>query len=229
MVDRTRPVPVTDRDIRYIYFDYANPNIDNNRSSDELRELTARLREGYHVQSITGFTSPEGPRGRRTGSTFQGNDQLSTDRANAARTRIELIITDLNLTGYTIGGISPTVVPLGESELYTLNRTTPGGRTVEVEGAPLEQHAEQEFGTHTEEDRHREAATAQLQTARTPQQRADIIYPLLRRAVVVLTRDRTETEHYQEEEEGWVSIDCGTIPNYDTHILPWRVQDMLTQ
>jgi hypothetical protein len=118
--------------------------------------------------------------------------------------------------------VSPDVVPLGDSELYTLDRTTPSGATIEVEGAPLEQHAEQEFRTHSEEDRHRADAEAQLLTARTPQQRADIVYPLLRRAVITLTRDRTETQTYQVEEEAFVPIECSTIPNYDSHIRSFR-------
>lgn len=221
-VDRTREVAVTDSDSRYIYFNYANEVIDEARSRTELQELAARLREGYHVTGITGFTSPEGPRSRRRRSTFVGNDQLSNDRANAALTRVEEIIQMLNLEGNTISGVSPDVVPLGDSELYTLDRTTPGGATVEAEGAPLEQHAEQEFRTHSEEDRHRADAEAQLLTARTTQQRADIVYPLLRRAVITLTRDRTETQTYQVEEEGFVPIECSTIPNYDTHIGRFR-------
>jgi hypothetical protein len=220
--DRTRMVPVTDTDNRYIYFNYANEVIDEARSAGEIAQIQQRLREGYRVQSIHGFTSPEGP--MQPGARFRGNDQLSIDRANAALQRLQQIIQQLNADGSSISGVSPDVIPLGNSELYT-DITMRNGRLQETEGAPLEQHAEQEFGSHTEEDRHRAAATEQLQHARTWQQRADIIYPLLRRAVIVFTRDRQEQQHYQEAVDSFVPIDCGTVPNYESHISSFRIQD----
>ena len=132
------------------------------------------------------------------------------------------IIQRLNLDG-TVANVSPDVIPLGESELYTRTTVDPRGREREVEGTPLVQNAEDEFRTQPEEERHRAPAEEQLQHARTPQQRADIIYPLLRRAVVVFARQRQEQQHYQETVEGFVPVDCATIPNFRTHTAGFRM------
>ena len=225
-VDKTRQVTVTDSDSRYIYFVYANEKIDEARSKDELAQIEQRLREGYHVQSIHGFTSPEGPMDKQNKG-FRGNDQLSQDRADAALARVQKIVADINADGSKISGVSPDVIPLGNSELYTETSVGADGKVKEVEGKPLEQHAEQEFDTHTDEDRHRAGATEQLAHAHTYKQRADIIYPLLRRAVIVFKRDRQEQQPYKEKVSGYETIDCATMPHYADKVTDFNVQDSL--
>ena len=60
-------VPVTDRESRYIYFDYAKSSIDKGRSAGEMALLGKALAEGFKVTNVAGFTSPEGPMGPAKG------------------------------------------------------------------------------------------------------------------------------------------------------------------
>ncbi len=128
--------------------------------------------QGYQVQSVEGFASPEGPRPQSQRRRFIGNDQLSQNRASQAQRWFETNCPNC-------GG--QAVAPIGRSELYS------PGQTPELEGDPLTRHATPEFLSgdplrpETEQERQR-LGQASLQTQR------DSVYPLLRRAYIVLTR-----------------------------------------
>jgi hypothetical protein len=134
-----------------------------------LQQLSA---QGFRVQSIEGFTSPEGPREQRRPGGFQGNDTLGEQRAEAAKTWLED-----NCPECGAGGITPQ----GQSELYS------PGTTPETEGRPLTRHVTPEFvgGDPLRPDT--QAGRDALTQSSVSQQQAQI-YPLLRRAHVILKR-----------------------------------------
>jgi hypothetical protein len=190
----TVQVPVTDHRQRFVYFEYARDAL-SARSASTTAELAGDLRDGFKVDRIRGFTSPEGPLG--PGRRFMGNEELARRRAAAAARVVETACR-------TTGGSDPegcflgardTVSPTGEGELYTLTTVDPTtGAIREVEGAPLAEHSSERFLADEAEESHRTPAIqARLNDpSTTPAERADIVYPLLRRAEISLVRSRTE-------------------------------------
>jgi hypothetical protein len=188
----TVQVPVTDQRQRFVYFEYAR-DVLSARSASTTSELAGDLRDGFKVDRIRGFTSPEGPQG--PGRRFMGNEELARRRAAAAARVVEAACG-------TAGGSDPdacfvggrdAVSPTGEGELYTLTTVDPTGATREVEGAPLAEHASERFLAEEAEAPHRTPEIeARLNNPSTPPaERADIVYPLLRRAEISLVRSRT--------------------------------------
>ncbi len=197
---RTRQVPRRESVTRFIYFDYALPRIDRRRSADTLTALAGDLRGGYRVSGVRGFASPEGPLGRGPG--FEGNVALSRERAEVALGEVQRLCRSL---GGEQTCVSPEAAAAGFGELYTLVRVDPQGLPREVEGPAQAEYATQRFLAEEQEAPHRtEALTRRLERARTPQARAELVYPLLRRAAVVLERTQMVTEHYTEQIPGRV-------------------------
>jgi hypothetical protein len=181
--ERRETVTRTDSSSRFIYFDYARASIDRRRSDAMLTALRDDLAAGFQVAGITGFTSPEGP--QAPGRRFQGNEQLARERAAAALAEVQRMCTTVGAGSCLAGEAGAT----GAGELYTLRSLTGD----EVEGAEQADFAAAEFLRDEREASHRtEELTRDLGRARTPQARADLVYPLLRRAEVRLTRSRQE-------------------------------------
>jgi hypothetical protein len=188
---RTRTVTSTDTQTKYIYFNHAVATLNMTQSGPNLAAIQQLLASGYRVTQIQGFTSPEGPLGRRRGSTFMGNTQLAEARANAAQQRLQQICTTLTDTGGScLSGVTPSVAPLGVGELYSLPDDT-------IEGDPLARHATGEFSTNQAEAVHRDEALMQRLQPLTAAQQADIIYPLLRRAAIVFEKETSRQENYE--------------------------------
>jgi hypothetical protein len=188
---RTRRVPRTDERTRYIYFNYAESTIDMRQSAEEIRLLQADMGEGFRVGHITAYTSPEGP--QAAGRRFRGNTRLAEDRARAA---LDYVRGNCTLTGGEScfvggGGEAPAT---GMGELYTVVDPSNGR---EVEGDELAANAVEEFRNQPAEARHRTPELeADLERRRSPRQKAALVYPLLRRAVLTLTRTREVEEQY---------------------------------
>jgi len=204
-VPRTRQVEVRDEVTRFIYFNYANARIDHPRSAEMLRSLGNDFRQGFRIAGIRGFTSPEGPQGQGPG--FQGNEQLSRERAEAALTEVQRVCRRLGMSGSCFvgqssggqGSDSGEAGVSGLGELYTLTQLDAQGNPQEVEGSQQADYATERFRSEEREAPHRSPEiTRRLERARTPQQRADLVYPLLRRAAVVLEKRHMETESYTE-------------------------------
>ncbi len=197
---RTRTRQRTDEQVRYIYFNFANATIDENRSQNTLADLEDLLSNGYKVTRIQGFTSPEGPEAQ--GRRFVGNTELAQNRADAALSRLQQICAtrDQNLLAarHCIQNAFTGVEPAGHGELYG-RITQEDGSSRELRGRELQEHTVAEFGSHEAEAPHRSEEFMQSLEGLTPQQQADRIYPLLRRAAVVLTKE--VTEQYQEQVE----------------------------
>lgn len=200
---RTRTVTTTDRQSRYIYFNYATDTINVAQSRENLAAIQQLLTSGYRVTQIRGFTSPEGPLGRRRGSTFMGNTLLAQARADAALQRLQQICAGLaGTTGTCASGVTTSVAPLGEGELYSLPDDS-------VEGDPLARHATQEFSTNPAEAVHRDETLMQRLPRLTATQQADLIYPLLRRAVIVFEKETSRQEDYEHTvPESYTEVTC---------------------
>jgi hypothetical protein len=193
---RTIPemVQVQDHQSQYIYFNHATAVLAPGQPN--LRALTEALQHGFRVAGVRGFTSPEGP--MAPGPRFMGNERLARERAVAGA---ELVADVARRTRGSTGvddsfvGGRAAVTPTGEGELYSIVPLDVGSGAREVEGAPLAEHAATEFETQPAEERHRTPERqARLEApATTSAQKADIVYPLLRRAEITLVRSRTET------------------------------------
>ena len=204
--------PRTERlpdETRYLYFEYAtnviatrnsttgrNRRAENNRGAErnetEIPRIQALLDDGWKVNSIRGYTSPEGPRDRprerarqrRGENEFIDNNKLSEDRATAARGYIETMCNPPGAVNRRTC-FEGTVTPTGEGELLTAD--TRSGR--EMEGTPLATQAAGRFPTEEREQSTPELEQ-QLGTAR-PSQRGSLIYPYLRRATITFMKTRT--------------------------------------
>ena len=118
----------TDREVRYIFFDYSTANLRRNfRLPTDIQSLHDA---GYNVTSVRGFTSPEGA--RVAGRNFEGNDALSQERAEGAKRWAEEVCPTCDLTG---------VSPEGRSELPSAL----GAATPEPAGPTMERSAVDEF------------------------------------------------------------------------------------
>ncbi|MCM3870562.1 MAG: DUF4157 domain-containing protein [Pyrinomonadaceae bacterium] len=211
---RTQRLP---DETRYLYFEYAtdvvatrdsttgrNRRTENNRGAErnesEIPRIQQLFDQGWKVNSIRGFTSPEGPREgpsqqRRQESRFVGNTQLSQNRAVAAQRQVETLCNPNGmLTMRQRTCFDGTVTPTGEGELLTAD--TASGR--EMEGTPLATQAAGRFPTE-ERSQSTPQIEEQLGTAR-PGQRGSLVYPFLRRATITFMK--TETIAGRDTEPG---------------------------
>ncbi|WP_129778587.1 two-partner secretion domain-containing protein [Peristeroidobacter soli] len=175
---------VTDTRTYYVYFPYRSATIDEARSASELSSLLQALGDGFEVQRVRGFTSPEGPRVPRYG--FEGNDDLSYRRASAALAQLRKVCAE-----HGENCVPDSVQPEAGSELHTLVSSDTKGRSQEVEGEPLAEYAVAEFNSDNTDARQRTPEIErELEFARTPVAKAQIVYPQLRRVEIEVTRER---------------------------------------
>jgi hypothetical protein len=188
---RTREEDRQKETTRFVYFDYAKAKIDEKRSAGELEQLRKDFGEGFRVSLVEGLTSPEGSHAPADGGRWQGNVKLAQERAKAALKRAEKECSSPN--GCLAGSDGP-IRDAVEAELYTIVRDG-----VDVEGKELEEHAVARFLDSDAETRHRTPEVLEaLKRAKTPAERAKIIYPYLRRAEVHLTRMVKALVEYDE-------------------------------
>jgi hypothetical protein len=84
------------------------------------------------------------------------------------------------------------VIGEGDSELHALVERDADGQTRETEGERLAQYAATVFDSDAEDAVQRTPVIErELQQAATPAEKAQIVYPQLRRVEVELTRQRT--------------------------------------
>lgn len=141
-------------------------------TTSDISGVNALITEGYRVQSIAGYASPEGPRAASSARRFQGNDKLSQERADA---------TQRWLAANCPGSEGELVTPVGQSELYS----TPG--TPELEGRALRDQAAAEY-LAGDPLRPTTEAERQAQATERVGVESDSVYQRLRRGVIVLSR-----------------------------------------
>lgn len=180
----TERVPQTDRRTHFLYFPYWSSTVDSRRSAEEQAAITADLADGFAVAGVRGFASPEG--GRAAGRGFEGNDALSGARAQAA---VDWLRTQCADRGEAC--LPADIAGAAGSELHTLYAPGSDGTAAEVEGPRQADHAAAEFSTDPADAAQRTPdVEAALARARTPAERAGIVYPQLRRVQIELTRTR---------------------------------------
>jgi hypothetical protein len=143
----------------------------------DLNELAS---QGFTIKSIEGFTSPEGPRPRRTRS-FEGNIALAQERADAALAWVRQNCPTCDVTGVT---------PVGRGELPTVQ----GATEPEPIGRPMELGAVEEF-LQDDPLRPTDPATEASFRSLPERRQRDQVFELQRRAVIRFERERETQAH----------------------------------
>jgi len=167
-----------------LFFNYAVADFDDARNADALVGLATDLQAGYQVAGIDAWASPEGP--MEPTRRFMGNQALSEARAEAARRRIAAMCAAA--TCFAAG-----MQAQGHGERMDPADAT--GAPRDVAGTALESHVTQTFPTDPGEASVRSPELMdRLRRTRSQHQRAEEIYPTLRRAVIRLTHSQTSQE-----------------------------------
>jgi uncharacterized protein DUF4157 len=202
-VARVPDVPekaVTDTQARYVFFDYAKPNI---RLGFRLpTDIQSLYDQGFRVTSIEGFTSPEGPREKGPG--FEGNIRLGQERADAALTWLH----DKACPNCDLSGVTPQ----GRGELPP----KVGSQLPETKGPGMERSAVEEFWSGARPDEKPDPLAPQSEAERAafrrlpPSQQRETAFQLMRRAEITLQRRRVTQEHKAEvpAREEYNRVDC---------------------
>lgn len=205
----TRTRPVTRTKSVYLYFHYSEPNLETDAkmpgkalNDTNLPELRTLLQNNWQVSRIAGYASPEGPMEQQPGSKFQGNRKLSEERAIAAR---DLIAAECTPAPSLLQMRQPKSCFTEDFQLVVgkeLYSPEPDEQGRESKGNALDKAAVGSFlsedeATTKRESRHRTPELEKKLQAQkgSPQKQAELVYPLLRRAEIDLTKQ--ETESYQ--------------------------------
>ena len=174
-----------------VYFEYARSSLSARLNDPEAARLARLLREGYRVQAIRGFASPEGPLERQSGGRFQGNRSLSRQRAEAAQAQVERLCAEAGVEGACMLSPDAPVTGCGERLGGAPECASPeeGQARTERRGRAVAREAVRDFiadpaemARLTTEDRE------WLGRATTDEEKARIVYPYLRRASLELVR-----------------------------------------
>jgi hypothetical protein len=198
--EEQRPEIVTRTQSHYLYFEYMKKELAAKApgaklNATEMAALRQALADGYKVTAIRGYASPEGPMDPT--ARFIGNRALSQERADAARDWVEKECPPPSLLSMRAEGQScfaTGLKPTGEGELYG---TDEEGR--ELKGRPLATSAVGKFGAEGAEERHRTPeVTEELEKRKkSPERQTDVVYPLLRRAEIEMSKQVTEMKTVQ--------------------------------
>jgi hypothetical protein len=178
---------------KYMYFNYNSVELNKPYSEEALKEIRKLLNSGYLVRRISGFASPEGTFAPSPG--FEGNDNLAKRRAAEACKILKRASNPLRMRNPIVceAGALHTIKTVGKGELLSSNKD---GKLLrdkqgkELAGKDLAKAAVGQFESSADEQKHLKVLNAEkrekLAKARTPEQKADLIYPLLRRAEILL-------------------------------------------
>ena len=173
-----------------MYFEYASTAPNARLNDAAAAELQSLLRQGYRVQSIRGYASPEGPLDRSRGR-FRGNQPLSTDRAGAALGAVQRLCSETASGGSCLASPDAPVTGCGERFGGAEECVTPQEGEVRSDrrDRDVAATAVRDFLADPAEVRRMLPEDRQaLDRARTDAARAQIVYPYLRRASIELVR-----------------------------------------
>ena len=180
-----RGLSVPEEVVRHVFFDFPSAKI--RRDFHLPTDIQDLYNAGYRFKSIDGFTSPEGPRGHEHEPKFEGNIDLSKERAEAAYNWLQ----DEACKGCDFTGVTRA----GESELPP----EVGKEIPEQEGLGMERRAVSEFLGETPgitADPLAPKTPAELEAFRrlpASQQRKQA-FELMRRATITMQRQRVIRE-----------------------------------
>jgi Domain of unknown function (DUF4157) len=187
--------------VRNIFFHYPTANIRFDSSlNNDFQDL---YDAGFRFKSITGFTSPEGPRGREHEPKFEGNIALGEERARSALNWLrEIACPHCDFAGVTLSGRSELPPQLG-------------ALVPEPQGPGMERAAVGEFlGTTpgTTADPLAPKTPGELAAfRRLPQsQQRERAFELMRRATITMERQRIirESKPAVPESDESSSVEC---------------------
>jgi len=184
--------PITLRRSHYLYFEYAKSEFARKGRTATLDKqsksaVKGSLDDGYRVNAIRGYASPEGP--MEPTKRFQGNQKLSEERAEAAERWLNEFCPPPSLLSMRPGCFAEDYSQTGKGELYG---ASPAGK--ELKGKELAETAVEAFKTEEAEERGRTPEVKEeLEKRKTPERQTDTVYPLLRRAEIDLSKAGTET------------------------------------
>lgn len=192
--------------VHSVYFPYMKSDVIDPRSG--LAQFIGYLQQGAVVTAVAGYTSPEGSRHKVSG--FEGNDQLSKERADAALNWVQVAIGKAQA-----GSIEPQVSDEGRSELYS-GPDKPDG--TEQSGRELEDVAIAAFlGSDDEAKRRTQDVLDKMAGAKTTHARAEVVYEQLRRAEITytiakdtpVTSTKTTPGHFDDHPTVCAPVDDG--------------------
>jgi hypothetical protein len=215
------------QDSLYFYFDWANDRLRSDAKSGtaklnqiNLDRLDSLLRRNFTVKAITGWTSPEGSRDPETAKKpkgkkrWEGNDELSRERAKTVR---DLILGKYALAARAGDVLRDPVPPVGASEYpwfdkLVIDPDTPFTtevwkrlKSVELEGSELDERVVGKFlAEHSEELARMTPEDRRFvqDTSKSTRQRAERMFENLRRVEVKLSKNE--------------KFDTGPVPVKDT-------------
>jgi hypothetical protein len=195
----TISLPITRTKSVYLYYHYAEPELETDAdmpgkklNDENLPELVSLLRDEWQVSRIVGYASPEGPMEQQRPGGFMGNIELSKKRAQVAKELIE-------------EKCKPSLLDMRQRpSCFTSNFTMEGGNELyspEKDQSGKNKDAESAVtgflskDNQASEARHRTPELEKQLEAQSgsPQKQAELVYPLLRRAEITLTRTKEET------------------------------------
>ena len=206
---QTRP----DRRPHTFYFDYpsAKPASTGRTHALDVEaqcHLRKDLADGYRVVSIVGFASPEGPvpptkaYERDPTKGFEGNKVLSEKRANAAREWIAANCPPSSPLAMRPGCLDEDAVISGDGEKYGAD---PTGR--ELVGRELAVASVKGFQeSDVERSRRTPEVEKEIAAGKTPERQTDTVWPLLRRAEIIVSKQVPgDPKHVPEQS---APVDC---------------------
>jgi hypothetical protein len=181
------PLVLADTKEVFIYFPYWSYDINKAKKDPTVKALNdismplleQLVGDEYKVAEISGYTSPEG-------SLEKINTKLSQDRADAVKAYIEQICKPksmLAMRSACDADVVKNLKPLGKNELYGSDE-----EGNELGGKKLEEHTVKQFLENEQESGRTDEAFMKSLEKLTTHQKADRIYPRLRRVRVVLKK-----------------------------------------
>lgn len=184
-----------------LFFEHAQDRVLPVADRQEFAKLQTALKSNFQIQSIEGWTSPEGPMGPhggpepagppegKLGTTFRNNSELSRRRAEAARQWVHDNVCQTNpaciVPGAPIAGMGERMDPVDPIS----------GERQDIGGAELEQHVDSHFAADPAEASVRTPAMLEeLSRITSRKQRVEKIYRKLRRATLHLRRTTTASQ-----------------------------------
>jgi Domain of unknown function (DUF4157) len=206
--EEPRKVAVTDRQTRYFYFKYDKSAFAGDKpeapgdkrtaglDAEAKRDLKKKLDDGYRIETIRGYASPEGAE--------PYNQALSDRRVNAVEEWVN--------KGWPQSALGMRPSPFAEgyrrSPMGELYGSGGGPESPELVGKPLAEYSVHEFETMTaEEPRRTPDVMAELAKRKAPERQTGTVWPLLRRAEIVVSKPGTEIRMETVPESATV-MDC---------------------
>ncbi len=203
--EEPKKVAVTDHQTRYFYFKYDKaafasdkPEVPSDKrtaglDADAKRDLKKKIDDGYRIEAIRAYASPEG--------TERYNHVLSENRVAAVEEWVK--------KGWRQSALSMRPSPFSAGytrspmgELYGAS----GPESPEFVGKPLAEFSVHEFeAMAAEESRRTPDVMEELARRRAPERQTGTVWPLLRRAEIVVSKPGTE-------------IRMETVPESATHM-----------